>query len=209
MKNYVSISLFVFWAVVVAILTAGLVFYNGNKNQTQAPLVNISTSSTSTVATTTKTAPPVVTTKPKPPANTNVTQTPVTPVVTPPAVTIPTPTPPNNSTILTAAEVATHNTASNCWMIISGKVYNFTSFIPSHPGGSSMVPYCGRDGTSSFVSGPPHRHSSFADSLLPNYYIGDLNQAVSASQTPLLSPTSTAPALPANFRGGDDEDNDD
>ncbi len=209
MKNYITISLFIFWAVVVAILTAGLVFYNNNN--TPLPITaNSGTNSTTTntIASTpvgsntisgskaNKTSAPRVTS----PANINTAQT---PVITP------APAPTNNSVVLSAAEVAKHNTASDCWMILSGKVYNFTSFIPSHPGGSSMVPYCGRDGTSSFVSGPPHRHSSFADSLLPNYYIGDLNQAVSANQTPLLSPPNTSPALPANLQNGDNEGNDD
>ena len=207
MKNYVSISLFIFWAIVVAILTAGLIFYNANPATPVAQTNSVSATSTANSQTPATTATTPVKTKPvtpKPvvtPAPTPVVITPTpTPVPTPTPT--PTPTPPNNSVTLTTAEVAKHNNASNCWMILSGKVYNFTSFIPQHPGGSSMIPYCGQDATSVFLSGPPHRHSSFAQSLLQSYYLGDLNQSVSASQTPILSPTTPPPTN----RGDDNDD---
>ena len=77
---------------------------------------------------------------------------------------------------LTTSEVAKHNSASDCWMIVSGKVYDFTSYMNSHPGGSgTIVPYCGKDGTSAFFDKP---HSSYAQTLLPDYYIGDLNSTI-------------------------------
>jgi len=44
MKNYVSISLFIFWAVVVAVMTAGLVFSDQNKTPTQITGDQIATS---------------------------------------------------------------------------------------------------------------------------------------------------------------------
>ena len=34
------------------------------------------------------------------------------------------------------AEVATHNAADDCWIVISGKVYDITGWLPYHPGES-------------------------------------------------------------------------
>ncbi len=39
----------------------------------------------------------------------------------------------------TLAEIAQHNKADDCWIIIDGKVYDVTKFLPSHPGGSKVV----------------------------------------------------------------------
>jgi cytochrome b involved in lipid metabolism len=52
----------------------------------------------------------------------------------------------------TLAEVATHNTPADCWTAISGNVYNVTSWISKHPGGSDAIIYlCGKDGTAAFT----------------------------------------------------------
>lgn len=51
----------------------------------------------------------------------------------------------------TTAEVATRNTRTNCWTIVSGSVYNLTTYINSHPGGATAISrICGIDGTSLF-----------------------------------------------------------
>lgn len=82
---------------------------------------------------------------------------------------------------LTATEVAKHHTSSDCWMIISGNVYDFTSFIPEHPGGLIMVPFCGKDATIAYqtMGGAGRSHSRRADSLMRNYFLGNLNSTVS------------------------------
>jgi cytochrome b involved in lipid metabolism len=49
------------------------------------------------------------------------------------------------------AEVATHNTAQNCWTAIDGNVYNVTSWINQHPGGAqAIISLCGIDGSNAF-----------------------------------------------------------
>lgn len=98
---------------------------------------------------------------------------------------------------LTSAEVAKHNNAGDCWMIISNKVYRLTSYIPAHPGGSAMVPYCGRDGTAAFTGLP---HSANAASLLANYLLGNLN-----AQTVITPPNPSAPAALPPVNGGEAE----
>jgi cytochrome b involved in lipid metabolism len=58
---------------------------------------------------------------------------------------------PANTVTYTTAEVATRNTKTNCWTIVSGSVYNLTSYINSHPGGVSAISQlCGKDGTATF-----------------------------------------------------------
>ena len=70
----------------------------------------------------------------------------------------------------TATDVATHNTAGDCWLIINNQVYNVTTFIPIHPGGNAIVPYCGADATIVF----DNIHNSEVTALLPTYLIGNL-----------------------------------
>ena len=36
-------------------------------------------------------------------------------------------------------EVETHNKKDDCWMVIHGKVYDVTKFLPEHPGGEEVM----------------------------------------------------------------------
>lgn len=54
---------------------------------------------------------------------------------------------------ITMAEVSAHNTASDCWTVVEGNVYDLTSFISRHRGGSQVLEQlCGTDGTQAFLS---------------------------------------------------------
>ena len=49
-------------------------------------------------------------------------------------------------------EVRLHNTESDCWTIINGKVYDITDYIPYHPGGvKKLMLGAGTDCTKLFV----------------------------------------------------------
>lgn len=100
--------------------------------------------------------------------------------------------------VLTAEEVAKHTSPNDCWMIISGSVYNLTSFISAHPGGADMVvPYCGKDGTAGFLSKerlPSLEHSAIAKDMLANYFVGKLGSIQTNEVTALVS--TGVPAIP-------------
>lgn len=89
------------------------------------------------------------------------------------------------TTSYTLADVAKHATAADCWMVLNAtKVYNFTPFVSMHPGGSTMVPYCGKNGDPGFAS---VNHSSNAVALETTYLIGALVAApapISVTITP-------------------------
>lgn len=104
---------------------------------------------------------------------------------------------------LTIQEVAKHNSASNCWIIISREVYDVTSYLGAHPGGAgTIVPYCGQDATQAFTVDV--RHSSTAHSILTNYYLGNLNQSVPQQAVQNTSSAPTPP--PTSFRRNERED---
>jgi hypothetical protein len=95
------------------------------------------------------------------------------PTPTPSATPAPAPTP--TKVGYTMAQVSANNSASNCWSVIDGSVYDLTRWINSHPGGSgAIVGLCGRDGTSSFNS--RHGGQSSPKSTLTSYLLGPLEK---------------------------------
>ena len=172
MKKIVTITLFIFWTAVTAILTAGLVFYN--RQQTVVPQ-NRGQPSSSAAASAIAAA--------------------------------------GGSITLNMAEIARHNNASDCWMVISGKIYDVTSAISIHPGGAATIlASCGSDATQAFTTKDQQsgrNHSSFAYNLLSNYYLGNLNQTLTSQQ--LNSSQTSAnnnPQDSSNALGGREDEND-
>jgi cytochrome b involved in lipid metabolism len=112
---------------------------------------------------------------------------------------------------LNSAELTKHNSSQSCWLLISGKIYDVTSFLPNHPGeAKTILPTCGTDATVAYETknkpngGKPH--SANANTMLADYYIGDLNQTITTSSANPTAPpiANPNPTLPAG-RSGDDE----
>ena len=101
---------------------------------------------------------------------------------------------------LTMAEISKHNSASDCWLLISGKVYNVTTFIPMHPGGeSTIITYCGQDATVAFdTKGGRGAHSQNARDILASYYIGNLNSSVNQSAVQKTAQGSSSQTFPVS-----------
>lgn len=81
------------------------------------------------------------------------------------------------STSLTTAEVAKHNSQSDCWQIINGNVYNLTDEINRHPGGADrIIKLCGQDATEAYNTkdGRGMPHSAMADEQLNSLLVGKL-----------------------------------
>lgn len=72
------------------------------------------------------------------------------------------------------AQVANHASASDCWVVVSGKVYDVTSYAAIHPGGAQAITsLCGTDATAVFSQVPAHQGAGAA---LSKYYVGALAQ---------------------------------
>lgn len=71
-------------------------------------------------------------------------------------------------------ELSTHNSKEDCWVAMDGKVYDVTSWIPKHPGGSDvLVLAAGRDVTNLFESYHPFSGDTPA-TILNKYYVCDM-----------------------------------
>lgn len=75
--------------------------------------------------------------------------------------------------IYTAEDVATHTTASSCWVSREGKVYDVSGFINDHPGGDDLIlAHAGKDIGDIMNDKLEHEHSDSAYSMLDEYVIG-------------------------------------
>lgn len=88
----------------------------------------------------------------------------------------------STSVTLTATVIAQHGTATDCWLVVNGQVYDITPYLPMHPKGSAaVVPYCGKpDGTAAFETkgSRGEDHSSMAYAELERYRLGAVNATV-------------------------------
>ena len=79
----------------------------------------------------------------------------------------------NKKKAISIAEVRKHNKPTDCWAVINKKVYNLTTWVAQHPGGSGAITrLCGTDGTRAFSG--QHAGDSRPMSQLARFQIGVL-----------------------------------
>ncbi|KIK95774.1 hypothetical protein PAXRUDRAFT_11243 [Paxillus rubicundulus Ve08.2h10] len=73
--------------------------------------------------------------------------------------------------LISSQTVAEHATAASCWIIVHGKVYDVTEFLPEHPGGSKIIlKYAGKDATEAYD--PIHPPDAITTHLPKNKHLG-------------------------------------
>ncbi|EEQ90602.1 L-lactate dehydrogenase (cytochrome), variant 2 [Blastomyces dermatitidis ER-3] len=89
--------------------------------------------------------------------------------------------------ILDAPEVAKHNSPDSCWVVLYGKVYDVTEFLPHHPGGAQIIlQLAGKDATEEYD--PIHPSGTLEENLKPEACLGTidpeaLSKAVSQTES--------------------------
>ncbi|GKV25533.1 hypothetical protein SLEP1_g34960 [Rubroshorea leprosula] len=86
----------------------------------------------------------------------------------------------------TFEEVAKHNLTKDCWLIISGKVYDVTPFMDDHPGGDEvLLSATGKDATNDFED---VGHSDAAREMMDKYYIGEIDASTVPAKRTYIPP---------------------
>jgi cytochrome b involved in lipid metabolism len=99
---------------------------------------------------------------------------------------LPVGTDPGATTGITAEEVMLHNTVSDCWSVVSGNVYNLTSYVSTHKGGAGVIEaICGKDGTKAFTG--QHNGEAKPQTDLSSLLVGPFGAAAGDSG---LTPTT-------------------
>jgi cytochrome b involved in lipid metabolism len=83
---------------------------------------------------------------------------------------------------MSVSEVASHNTANDCWVVIDGSVYQLDKYMSQHPGGKAVLTsLCGKDGSKAFAN--QHARQALPNSELAKLYIGAFATASGSTQS--------------------------
>ncbi|KAI3444369.1 hypothetical protein Pfo_001034 [Paulownia fortunei] len=87
-------------------------------------------------------------------------------------------------------EVEKHNKKEDCWLIISGKVYDVTPFLEEHPGGEEvLLMSTGKDATTDFED---VGHSNDAQEKMKEFYIGEIDTSTLPSKLQHTPPIASS-----------------
>ncbi|KAF5731986.1 cytochrome b5 isoform A-like isoform X1 [Tripterygium wilfordii] len=76
--------------------------------------------------------------------------------------------------VLSFAEFTKHNSRTDCWLLIDGKIYDMTPFLEEHPGGDEvLLAATEKDATDDFDD---VGHSNDAKELMKKYFIGEVDE---------------------------------
>lgn len=83
-------------------------------------------------------------------------------------------TPTDASGAITMADVQAHATASDCWSVVDGNVYDLTSWVNQHPGGTGVITsMCGVDASAAFRD--QHDNQGEPNQFLASFELGPLS----------------------------------
>ncbi|XP_058102593.1 cytochrome b5-like [Magnolia sinica] len=88
--------------------------------------------------------------------------------------------------VFTLEEVSKHNHNKDCWLIISGKVYDVTKFLEDHPGGDEvLLSATAKDATDDFED---VGHSTSARAMMDEYYVGEIDMSTIPTKSKYTPP---------------------
>src|SRR5262245_25403033 len=74
-------------------------------------------------------------------------------------------------------KLARHSSQHDCWVVIHGRVYDLTQFLPEHPGGAgTILMYAGKDASEAFDS--IHSPDVIDKALPPSAFLGEIEGPV-------------------------------
>lgn len=83
---------------------------------------------------------------------------------------------------LTGDEILKHNNAKSCWVIVHGKAYDVTEFLPEHPGGQKIIlKYAGKDATEEYE--PIHPPDTLDKYLDKSKHLGPVDMTSVVAET--------------------------
>lgn len=105
----------------------------------------------------------------------------------------------------TYEEVQQHRSADSCWVVLYGNVYDVTSFLPSHPGGSKIIlQLAGTDATEEYD--PIHPPGTLEESLPPSAKLGAFDESTLPKVEQSPEQTGTPAKSPAQEQAEDSPD---
>lgn len=88
---------------------------------------------------------------------------------------------------LTGEEISKHNSRESCWVIIHGKAYDVTEFLPEHPGGPKIIlKYAGKDATEEYE--PIHPPDTLDKFLDKSKHLGEVNMSTVTQEEKVEDP---------------------
>ncbi|KAH8587600.1 FMN-dependent dehydrogenase-domain-containing protein [Bisporella sp. PMI_857] len=88
---------------------------------------------------------------------------------------------------LSGKEVAKHSSRESCWVIVHGKAYDVTEFLPEHPGGPKIIlKYAGKDATEEYE--PIHPPDTLDKYLGKSKHLGEVDMGTVKKEGKAESP---------------------